>query len=94
LTRPASSGSTTSWKETVQNILALRFANGIFKPIWNRDHVEHVQIDVPETLSISTRASFYEQTGAYRDIPATVTDLYGSWAVAHADALRACPSRR
>jgi glucose-6-phosphate 1-dehydrogenase len=58
-------------KETVQNILALRFANGIFEPIWNRDHIEHVQIDVPETLSIGTRAPFYEQTGAYRDMIVT-----------------------
>jgi glucose-6-phosphate 1-dehydrogenase len=58
-------------KETVQNILALRFANGIFEPIWNRDHIDHVQIDVPETLSIGTRAGFYEQTGAYRDMIVT-----------------------
>ena len=58
-------------KETVQNILALRFANGIFEPIWNRDHIEHVQIDVPETLSIGTRAAFYEKTGAYRDMIVT-----------------------
>ena len=58
-------------KETVQNILALRFANGIFEPIWNRDHIEHVQIDVPETLSIGTRAAFYETTGAYRDMVVT-----------------------
>src|SRR5262245_58028916 len=41
-------------KEAVQNILALRFANGLFEPVWNRDHVDHVQIDVPETLSVST----------------------------------------
>jgi glucose-6-phosphate 1-dehydrogenase len=58
-------------KETVQNILALRFANGIFEPIWNRDHIDHVQIDVPETLSIGTRGAFYEQTGAYRDMIVT-----------------------
>jgi glucose-6-phosphate 1-dehydrogenase len=58
-------------KETVQNILALRFANGIFEPIWNRDHIEHVQIDVPETLSIGTRAAFYEETGAFRDMIVT-----------------------
>jgi glucose-6-phosphate 1-dehydrogenase len=58
-------------KETVQNILALRFANGMFEPIWNRDHIEHVQIDVPETLSIGTRAAFYETTGAYRDMVVT-----------------------
>jgi glucose-6-phosphate 1-dehydrogenase len=58
-------------KETVQNILALRFANGIFEPIWNRDHIDHVQIDVPETLSIGTRAAFYEETGAFRDMVVT-----------------------
>jgi len=61
-------------KEAVQNILALRFANGIFEPVWNRDHVDHVQIDVPETLSVEMRASFYEQTGAFRDM--VVTHLF------------------
>ncbi|MGN6576980.1 MAG: glucose-6-phosphate dehydrogenase, partial [Nocardioides sp.] len=54
-------------KEAAQNILAFRFANGLFEPIWNRDHIDHVQIDVPETLGLETRASFYEATGAYRD---------------------------
>jgi glucose-6-phosphate 1-dehydrogenase len=58
-------------KETVQNILALRFANGIFEPTWNRDHIDHVQIDVPEMLSIGTRAGFYEGTGAFRDMIVT-----------------------
>ena len=58
-------------KETVQNILALRFANGIFETLWNRDHIAHVQIDIPETLSIGTRASFYEDTGAFRDMIVT-----------------------
>jgi glucose-6-phosphate 1-dehydrogenase len=58
-------------KETVQNILAFRFANGIVEPVWNRDHIDHVQIDVPETLSIGTRGAFYEQTGAYRDMIVT-----------------------
>jgi glucose-6-phosphate 1-dehydrogenase len=61
-------------KEAVQNILALRFANGMFEPVWNRDHVDHVQIDVPETLSIGSRAGFYEQTGAFRDM--VVTHLF------------------
>jgi glucose-6-phosphate 1-dehydrogenase len=58
-------------KETVQNILALRFANGVFEPVWNRDHIEHIQIDVPETLSIGTRGEFYEETGAFRDMIVT-----------------------
>jgi glucose-6-phosphate 1-dehydrogenase len=58
-------------REAVQNILALRFANGMFEPIWNRDHIDSVQIDVPETLSIGMRAAFYEATGAYRDMVVT-----------------------
>lgn len=58
-------------KETVQNILALRFANGIFEPVWNRNHIDHVQIDVPETLGIGSRGSFYEQAGALRDMLVT-----------------------
>jgi glucose-6-phosphate 1-dehydrogenase len=58
-------------KETVQNILALRFANGMFEPIWNRDHIDHVQIDVPETLTVGKRAGFYEATGAFRDMCVT-----------------------
>jgi len=58
-------------KEAAQNILALRFANGLFEPIWNRDHIDHVQIDVPERLDVGGRASFYEQTGAYRDMVVT-----------------------
>jgi glucose-6-phosphate 1-dehydrogenase len=55
-------------KETVQNMLALRFANGIFEPIWNRQFVDHVQITVAESMGIEGRASFYEQSGAIRDI--------------------------
>jgi glucose-6-phosphate 1-dehydrogenase len=55
-------------KETVQNLLALRFANGIFEPIWNRQFVDHVQITVAETIGIEGRASFYEQAGAIRDV--------------------------
>ena len=61
-------------KESVENILALRFANGLFEPIWNRDHVDHVQIDVPETLTVAGRAGFYESTGAFRDM--VVTHLF------------------
>jgi glucose-6-phosphate 1-dehydrogenase len=55
-------------KETVQNILALRFANGIFEPIWNRQFIDHVQITVAESIGIEGRAGFYEQAGAIRDI--------------------------
>jgi glucose-6-phosphate 1-dehydrogenase len=61
-------------KEAAQNILAFRFANGLFEPIWNRDHIEHVQIDVPETLAVGDRAAFYERTGAFRDM--VVTHLF------------------
>src|SRR5919201_728772 len=55
-------------KETVQNMLALRFSNGIFEPIWNRNFVDHVQITVAESIGIEGRAAFYEQAGAIRDI--------------------------
>ncbi|MET8647796.1 glucose-6-phosphate dehydrogenase [Streptomyces sp. NPDC004675] len=58
-------------KESVDNILALRFANGLFEPIWNRDHITHVQIDVPETIGLEGRARFYEDTGAFRDMIVT-----------------------
>ncbi|HEX4655855.1 MAG TPA: glucose-6-phosphate dehydrogenase [Streptosporangiaceae bacterium] len=61
-------------KESVDNILAFRFANGLFEPAWNRDHISYVQIDVPEKLSIEGRADFYDQTGAYRDM--VVTHLF------------------
>ena len=55
-------------KETVQNVLALRFANGIFEPMWNQHYVDHVQITVAEDLGIGTRGAFYEEAGALRDI--------------------------
>ncbi len=61
-------------REAVQNLLAMRFANGMFEPVWNRNHIDHVQIDVPETLSIGMRAAFYEDTGAFRDM--IVTHLF------------------
>jgi glucose-6-phosphate 1-dehydrogenase len=61
-------------KEPAQNILAFRFANGLFEPIWNRNFIDHVQIDVPETLTLGKRAAFYEQTGAFRDM--VVTHLF------------------
>jgi glucose-6-phosphate 1-dehydrogenase len=55
-------------KETVQNILVLRFANGIFEPMWTRDHIDHVQITVAETVGVEGRGRFYERTGALRDM--------------------------
>jgi glucose-6-phosphate 1-dehydrogenase len=55
-------------KETVQNILVLRFANGMFEPIWNRNHIDHVQIIVDEQISVGHRGSFYDATGALRDM--------------------------
>ena len=58
-------------KEAALNILALRFANGLFEPIWSRNQIDHVQIDVPETLSVDERAGFYEQAGAFRDMVVT-----------------------
>ena len=58
-------------KEAAQNILAFRFANGLFEPIWNRNFIDHVQIDVPETLGLEGRTAFYESTGAYRDMVVT-----------------------
>jgi glucose-6-phosphate 1-dehydrogenase len=61
-------------KEAAQNILAFRFANGLFEPIWNRDHIDHVQIDVPETLGVDDRVGFYEATGAFKDM--VVTHLF------------------
>src|SRR5205807_9299823 len=55
-------------KETVQNIMVLRFANGIFEPMWNRDHIDHVEITVAETVGVERRARFYDATGALRDM--------------------------
>ena len=55
-------------KETVQNILVFRFANGLFEPIWNRDHIDHVQITVAEALTVGQRGRFYDATGALRDM--------------------------
>lgn len=61
-------------KEAAQNILAFRFGNGLFEPIWHRNHIDHIQIDVPEELGLEQRASFYEATGAYKDM--VVTHLF------------------
>ena len=61
-------------KEAAQNILAFRFANGLFEPIWNRNFIDHIQIDIPETLGLDRGPSFYEATGAYKDM--VVTHLF------------------
>ena len=61
-------------KEAAQNILAFRFANGLFEPIWNRNFIDHIQIDIPETLGLDQRANFYESTGAFKDM--VVTHLF------------------
>ena len=58
-------------KEAVQNVLALRFANGLIEPAWHRDHLASVQIDVPEQLTVEGRGSFYESTGCFRDMIST-----------------------
>jgi glucose-6-phosphate 1-dehydrogenase len=55
-------------KDTVQNLLALRFANGIFEPVWSRQFIDHVQITVAESMGIERRAGFYERAGAIRDV--------------------------
>jgi len=55
-------------KETVQNIMALRFANGIFEPLWRRDHIDYVEITAAETIGVEQRGAFYEPTGALRDM--------------------------
>jgi glucose-6-phosphate 1-dehydrogenase len=55
-------------KETVQNIMVLRFANGLFEPIWNRDHIDYVQITVAESLTVGRRGNYYDATGALRDM--------------------------
>jgi glucose-6-phosphate 1-dehydrogenase len=61
-------------KEAAQNILAFRFANGLFEPIWNRNFIDHIQIDVPERLTCEGRAGFYESCGAFKDM--VVTHLF------------------
>ena len=55
-------------KETVQNILAFRFGNGIFEPIWNRRYIDHVQITVAETVGVEGRGGYYDKAGALRDM--------------------------
>ncbi len=55
-------------KETVRNIMVTRFANGVFEPLWNRLHIDHVQITAAETVGVEQRGSFYDKTGALRDM--------------------------
>jgi glucose-6-phosphate 1-dehydrogenase len=82
-------------KETVQNIMALRFANGLFEPLWNRQHVDHIQITAAETIGVERRGKFYEETGALRDmVPNHVMQLLAMTAMEpptsfDADAVRA-----
>jgi glucose-6-phosphate 1-dehydrogenase len=82
-------------KETVQNIMVLRFANGIFEPIWNRDHIDHVQITAAEAVGVEQRGRFYDGTGALRDmVPNHMLQLLAMVAMEapnsfHADAIRA-----
>jgi glucose-6-phosphate 1-dehydrogenase len=81
-------------KESVDNILAFRFANGLFEPVWNRSHLRYVQIDVPETLTIEGRAAFYDATGAYRDMIVThLFQVLGFVAMEPPTALSAKPLR-
>src|SRR6202034_392206 len=58
-------------KEAAQNILAFRFANGLFEPIWNRQFIDHIQIDVPERLTVEGVDQFYEAVGAFKDMQVT-----------------------
>ena len=82
-------------KETVQNIMALRFANGLFEPVWNRKHIVEVQITAAETVGVEQRGKFYEKTGALRDmVPNHVFQLLAMTAMEppnsfDADAVRA-----
>jgi glucose-6-phosphate 1-dehydrogenase len=81
-------------KESIDNILALRFANRLFEPLWNRDHVSFVQIDVPESLSVAGRGAFYEKTGAYRDMVVThLLQVLGYLAMEQPSSLNAKPLR-
>ena len=81
-------------KESIDNILALRFANELFEPLWRRNHVRYVQIDVPETLSIEGRGAFYDQTGAFRDMVVThLFQVLGMLAMEQPTSLTARPLR-
>ena len=81
-------------KESIDNILALRFANELFEPLWRRNHVRYVQIDVPETLSIEGRGAFYEETGAFKDMVVThLFQVLGQIAMEQPTSLTAKPLR-
>jgi len=81
-------------KESIENILALRFANELFEPLWRRNHVQFVQIDVPEMLSIEGRGAFYDQTGAFRDMVVThLFQVLGMLAMEQPTSLTARPLR-
>ncbi len=81
-------------KESIDNILALRFANELFEPLWRRSHVRYVQIDVPETLSIEGRGAFYDSTGAFRDMVVThLFQVLGQIAMEQPTSLTAKPLR-
>ncbi len=81
-------------KESIDNILALRFANELFEPLWRRNHVRYVQIDVPETLSIEGRGAFYEETGAFKDMVVThLFQVLGQLAMEQPTSLTAKPLR-
>lgn len=81
-------------KEAVDNVLALRFANGLVEPLWNREHISHVQIDVPEHIDIQGRARFFEGTGTFRDMVVThLFQLLGFIAMEPPVALEAGPLR-
>ncbi|HEY2550670.1 MAG TPA: glucose-6-phosphate dehydrogenase [Streptosporangiaceae bacterium] len=81
-------------KESIDNILALRFANGLLEPLWNRDYISYVQIDVPESIGIEGRAGFFEQTGTFRDMIVThLFQVLGFMAMEPPTALTAKPLR-
>jgi glucose-6-phosphate 1-dehydrogenase len=77
-------------KETVQNIMMFRFANGLFEPVWNRDRIDHIQITVAETVGVEKRGRFYERTGALRDmVPNHVFQLVAMTAMEAPNSFRA-----
>jgi glucose-6-phosphate 1-dehydrogenase len=82
-------------KETVQNLLALRFANILFEPLWNAAHIDHVQITVAETVGLEGRVGFYDDTGALRDMVQNhMLQLLWRWSRRPASTPRRCATRR